>query len=75
MLPSGHGGEGRVYKCMSHAQLRSVYIVAYILLHTQRWTLQHGTTTVAYSAPSTQESNRELVRVIGKFCIYRLVGA
>ena len=36
------------------------------LFQTQRWTLQHGTTTAAYTAPYRVESAMELVSVIGK---------
>ena len=34
--------------------------------HTQRWTLQHGTTTASYVDPFGLESAMEFVRVVGK---------
>ena len=43
-----------------------VHQVNFILFQSQRWTLQHGTTTAAYTAPFRVKSVMELVTVIGK---------
>ena len=70
-----HAGERRVDACRINRYYVTTLLlhILYILLHTQRQTLRHGTTTGAYNAPSTQESNREFVRVVGKFSMIMYV--
>ena len=51
---------------MIYALTTTFFYIKWTLFQTQRWTLQHGTTTAAYTAPYGVESVMEVVSVIGK---------
>ena len=45
----------------------NIFYIDWTIFQTQRWSLQHGTTTAAYSGSFGVESVMEIVDVVGKF--------